>query len=147
MVTQTRVSLHSCCSASWGSLWLNVMHRDGDLLHKLLCAQYLPKQYSVSFASIFCKTKPSTFCLDHNLSHGRTSLDTCRISFSWSPRICPAANSNLQHPVALRHFSTTQPVLSSCFPNSAVCQPKAWKQSCQGRTFPNASQRMKTWLF
>lgn len=130
LVTQTRVSLHSCCSASWGSLWLNIIHWDVDLLWKLLCAQYLPKQYSFFLASIFCKTKPSTFCLDHILSHGRRSLDTCRILLFWSPCTCRVANSNTLRPTALKRLSTTQPILSSCFPNCSLPVAEgvaAWK--------------------
>lgn len=40
---------------------------------------------SIVFTSIFCKTKPSTFCLAHILSCRRWSLDTCRTSFFLAP--------------------------------------------------------------
>lgn len=109
------------------------MHRDGDLLKKLLCAQYLPKQYSIFFASIFCETKPSTSCLDYILSHERRSVDTCKISVFRSPCTCVVANSD-----TAPHDSETFQHNTICFEllllNFAVGQQKtgmSWKDLSQ----------------
>lgn len=85
-------------SASQGSLWLSMVHWDGDLLQKLLCAHDLTKHYYNCLASI--SVKPSTFCLDHFLSHRRRSWDTCRIKCFGLPCTCLVANSQHTTPLS-----------------------------------------------
>lgn len=59
------------------------------------------------FASIFCKTKPSIFCLDYILNHERRSTDICKISVF--PCTCLVANSD------------TAPHNTETFQHNSIC--------------------------
>lgn len=95
-----------------------MVHWD-DFLQKLRCAHDLTKQY-YSFLA-FISVKPSTFCLDHFLSHRRRSWGTCRIRFFGLPCACLVANSQHTAPCSTERFQHNTVYLELLLPTLCSC--------------------------